>query len=65
MTLIYYFCGMIGDKILCSECRKRGYPPNTLGVVEKAEGVLRLWCKSCKKEIRVTIHDGRITTRAV
>lgn len=51
--------------IFCSECSKRGLTPKKLGVVEdieRADGQLRLWCKQCKAEIRVTIHDGRIKT---
>lgn len=53
---------VLGNKILCSECLRNGYPPTFLGVVEKAEGTLRLWCKRCKAEIRVEIHDGHIKT---
>jgi len=51
--------------IYCSECSKRGLPPKKLGVVEDVEragGKLRLWCKQCKKEIRVVIQDGKIVT---
>ena len=51
--------------IFCSECTKRGLTPKKLGVVEDVEragGQLRLWCKQCKKEIRVFIRDGRIVT---
>ena len=54
---------MIGEQIRCSECAKRGDKPTLLGVVENAEGVLRLWCKKCRKEIRVEIKDGKIHTQ--
>lgn len=51
--------------IYCSECKKRGITPKKLGVVENVErsvGRLRLWCKQCRREILVTIHDGEINT---
>lgn len=54
---------MIGKEIRCSECVKRGDKPTLLGIVENSEGTLRLWCKKCRKEIRVEIKDNNITTR--
>ena len=53
---------MAGQEIRCSECINRGDKPTLLGVVEDAEGVLRLWCKKCRKEIRVEIKNGEIHT---
>lgn len=53
---------MIGKEIRCSECINRGDKPTLLGVVENAEGVLRLWCKKCRREIRVVIKNGEIHT---
>lgn len=54
---------IVGTKILCSECKRNGYPATLLGIVEEAEGTLRLWCRRCRKEIRVEIRNGKITTR--
>ena len=53
---------MLGKDILCSECKRNGYKPTKLGVVEKAEGTIRLWCKRCKAEILVTITEDKIIT---
>lgn len=51
-------------EIRCSECKKKGYPPVLLGVVaDNTEGVLYLWCRRCKKEIRVEVKGGNITTK--
>lgn len=54
---------MKGNDILCSECARNGYKPTKLGVVEDAEGIIRLWCKRCKSEILVTITKNNITTK--
>lgn len=54
---------MTRKEIRCSECLNRGDKPALLGVAENSEGTLRLWCKKCKKEIRVEIRNGNITTR--
>ena len=51
--------------IYCSECLRYGNTPKKLGIVEgveHADSQLRLWCKQCKKEIRVVIRDGKIVT---
>ena len=56
---------MLGKDILCSECAKNGYKPTKLGVVEKAEGTIRLWCKRCKAEILVTITKDKIITEKI
>jgi hypothetical protein len=56
---------MLGKDILCSECKRNGYKPTKLGVVEKAEGTIRLWCKRCKAEILVTITKDEIITEKV
>jgi hypothetical protein len=53
---------MMEQEIRCSECSNRGDKPTLLGIVENAEGVLRLWCKKCRKEIRVEITSGHIYT---
>lgn len=50
-------------KIFCSECIKHGRKPKLLGITEDAEGTIRLWCKSCGSEIRVTITAANIDTR--
>lgn len=57
--------GITGKKILCSECVKNGHSPKLLGIVENADGVLRLWCKRCRKEIRVEIRNGEILTTGI
>lgn len=49
--------------ILCSECEKRGYPATLLGKTDKMEGTIRLWCRNCKAEIEVTVHNGKVTMR--
>ena len=54
---------MLGLEIRCSECERRGDKPTLLGIFEGGEGVLRLWCKKCKREIRVEIKDNIVTTR--
>lgn len=56
-----YICGVIYKEILCSECAKRG-KKSLLGKVECAEGVVLLWCKNCRAQIRATITKDRITT---
>lgn len=56
---------MLGKEILCSECKRNGYKPTKLGVVEEAEGTIRLWCKRCKAEILVTITEDKIITEKV
>lgn len=55
-----YICGVIGKDILCSECAKRG-KRSLLGRVERAEGVVLLWCKHCREQMRVTITKDKIT----
>ena len=56
-----YICGVISKDILCSECAKHG-KRSLLGKVERAEGVVLLWCKHCRAQVRVTITKDKIIT---
>jgi hypothetical protein len=51
--------------ILCSECEKRGFPATLLGKTDGMEGKIRLWCKNCRCEIEVTIHNRKVSTRKI
>lgn len=45
-------------KIMCPECAKRGirsWLASSDGL--KGDGYLLLWCKRCKKEIRIPLKD--------
>lgn len=55
-----YICGVISKDILCSECAKQG-KRSLLGKVEQAEGVVSLWCKHCRAQMRITITKDKIT----
>jgi RNase P subunit RPR2 len=62
LTFFVVYLRQMIKKIYCSECVKRGYKPKMLGIAEGMEGSIRLWCASCRREIRVSIHNDRITT---
>jgi transcription elongation factor Elf1 len=47
-------------EIRCPECGKRGFRPTLLARVQKAEGRLLLWCKNCRKEVKVVVHGTNI-----
>lgn len=53
-------------EIRCSECEKRGRAPTLLGKLkrEDQDGEFLLWCRNCKKEITVVIHNGQVKTFA-
>lgn len=59
-----YICGEMGKEILCSECAKHG-KRSLLGKVERAEGVVLLWCRNCRAQIRVTISKDKIMTEKI
>lgn len=56
--LIPYICSMEAKKIMCPECGKKGVR-SWLASAEavKGDGYILLWCKKCKKEIRIDIKD--------
>jgi hypothetical protein len=49
-------------EIICQDCAKRG-KHKVLGKVIQAEGIIKLWCNSCKEEKIVTIANDKITTK--
>ena len=54
-----YICNMKGD-ILCPKCREAGRRPKILGKYEDvtgAKGDLYLFCKVCKKEVRIPLES--------
>lgn len=46
-------------EILCPRCTEHGRKPSLLGKYEDVvgRGDVYLWCKKCKKEIRIRIED--------
>lgn len=46
-------------EILCPRCIERGQKPKVLGKYEDltGRGNVYLWCKSCRKEIRIDVRD--------
>ena len=41
--------------IYCTECLKKGHTKRIGSYAKGTQGVLFLWCKSCKKEVTVKI----------
>jgi len=54
-----YICAVKG-LILCPKCREAGRKPKVLGKHEDVvaqQGYVELWCKACKKPIRIELRD--------
>ncbi len=46
--------------ILCPKCREAGRKPKVLGKYEDVvaqRGYVELWCKTCRKSIRIELKD--------
>lgn len=58
MVECYIFADMKSN-ILCPKCREAGRKPALLGKYEDVvgRGDVYLWCKKCRKEIRIRIED--------
>ena len=49
--------------IFCHECENKGKKPRFLGrVSDDTEGTLYFYCRSCHREIKVTISGGQYET---
>lgn len=46
--------------VRCPECVSRGFKPTLLARIQGVDGKLFLWCKNCKKEIKVIVHETKI-----
>ena len=58
-SISYYNFADMKDDILCPHCIELGRKPQLLGKYEDVvgRGDIYLWCKKCRREIRINIKD--------